>query len=298
MKKSALLCIILAGMLWGSSGVFSNLLSPYGFSPLQLTASRGIVSGLAIALYVLIFNRKLFRVSGKQFLLHAVAGVAVFCTAFAYYTAIRTSSVSTAAVLMYTSPIFVMIYSVAFMGERLNRKKFICLAAMLAGCMLVSGIVSGLTFSFWGIVWGLGSGILYSIYCILSKMEAVKGYSTVTATLYHSIVMGFVGLFFLDLPTYTVAVAKNPAVTVPLLIAIGLCTCVVPYFLFSRSLEDLPAGLAASLGVVEPVAATLYSMVFFGEKISLPMFIGIVLVLGACLVLGLEKEEKAPVCEG
>lgn len=291
MKKSALFYIILAGMLWGSSGIFSNLLAPYGFSALQLTATRGIVSGLAIALYALIFNRKLFRVGAKQLLLHAIAGAAVFCTAFCYYTAIRTSSVSTAAVLMYTCPAFVMAYSVAFLGEKLNWKKFFCLVAMLAGCMLVSGIVSGLTFSFWGIVWGLASGILYSIYCILSKVEAMHGYSSLTATLYHFIAMGAIGLFFLDLPTYTVTVAKSPVFTIPMLIAMGLCTCVLPYFFFSLSLEDVPVGIASALGIVEPVAATLYSVIFFREKLSTPMIVGIVLVLGSCLVIGAEKEE-------
>ncbi len=292
MKKSALFYIILAGMLWGSSGIFSNLLAPYGFSSLQLTATRGIVSGVAIALYALIFDRKLFRVGGKQFLLHAVAGLSVFCTAASYYTAIRTSSVATAAVLMYTCPAFVMAYSVAFLGEKLTKKKLLCLIAMLAGCMLVSGIVSGLTFSFWGIVWGLSSGILYSVYCILSKVEAMHGYSSLTATLYHFIVMGAVGLFFLDLPTYTEAVGKMPPLMVPLLIAMGLCTCVLPYFLFSLSLEHVPVGIASALGIVEPVAATLYSVIFFKEALSVPAIIGIVLVLGSCLVIGAEKEEK------
>lgn len=293
MKKSALVYIILAGMLWGSSGIFSNVLAPYGFSSLQLTASRGIVSGVAIALYALIFNRKLFRVGGKQLLLHAIAGVAVFCTAFSYYTAIRASSVSTAAVLMYTCPAFVMAYSVAFLGEKLTWKKFLCLVAMLAGCMLVSGIVSGLTFSFWGIVWGLASGILYSVYCVLSKVEAMHGYSSLTATLYHFMTMGLVGLFFLDLPTYTVAIGKAPVLTIPLVIAMGLCTCVLPYFLFSLSLENVPVGIASALGIVEPVAATLYSVIFFHEQLSVPMIIGIVLVLGSCLVIGMEKEENA-----
>ncbi len=290
MKKSALIYVLMAGMLWGSSGIFSNVLSPYGFSPVQLTATRGIVSGIAIALYALIFNRKLYKVTWKQFLLHAVAGVAVFCTATFYYTAIRTSSVSTAAVLMYTSPAFVMAYSVLFLGEKLTKKKLFCLIAMLAGCMLVSGIVSGLTFSFWGIVWGLGSGLLYSIYCILSKVEAMHGYSTLTATLYHFMVMGLVGVFFLDLPTYTDVVAKMPPVMLPLLVAMGLCTCVIPYFLFSLSLKSAPVGLASALGISEPVAATLYSVIFFKEQLSVPMIIGIILVLGSCILISAEKE--------
>ena len=77
MKNRAVIYCVLAGLMWGSSGVFSNLLSPYGFSPLQLTSTRGIVSGIAVAIYVLIYNKKLFRITGRQFALFACGGVAL-----------------------------------------------------------------------------------------------------------------------------------------------------------------------------------------------------------------------------
>lgn len=291
MKKRAMIFCLLAGLLWGASGVFSNLLSPYGFSPLQLTATRGIVSGIAVSVYAFLSDRGLFKVGLKQFALHAVAGVSVFCTASLYYMAMRASSVSTAAVLMNTSPAFVMAFSVIFFREKLTKKKLVGLIIMMTGCMLVSGILSGLQFSFWGILTGLASGISYSIYSILAKEETRRGYHSVSATVYHFVVMGIVGLFFLDIPNYVASVAQQPFVTVPLLIGIGLITCVIPYFLFSLSLNYVPVGTAAALGIVEPMAATVYSVVFFKEELSVPSVVGIVLVLAACLIFASVKED-------
>ncbi len=291
MKSRAVLYCVLAGLLWGASGVFSNLLTPYGFSPLQLTATRGIGSGIAIVLVVLIKDKQLFRVSVKEFLLFLAAGIMVFCTAAVYYIAIRTSSVSTAAVLMNTAPAFVMAFSVAFFGEKLTPLKFIGLLIMLVGCMLVSGVLTGLRFSFWGVLAGVGSGICYSIYSILAKEEARRKYNPLSATLYHFIIMGLIGLFFLDIPSYATSVAQEPTVTIPLLMGIGLVTCVTPYFLFNLAMKHVPVGTASALGIVEPMAATVYSVVFFQEKLTAAGVVGIVMVLSACLIFASIKEE-------
>ncbi len=291
-KHLSLLLIILAGLMWGSSGIFSNLLAPFGFSPIQLTATRGIGSGIAIVLYIFFTNKSRFFVTSRQLAFFVVSGLAVFCTAASYYTAIQASSVATAAVLMYTAPAFVMAYSVAFLGEKLTVKKAVCAVLMLIGCMLVSGILSGLKFSFWGVFWGLLSGILYSAYSVLAKIEAMRGYHPLSATLYHFVTMGVVGLFFLDLPSYTANVAKDPWFTVPLLVGIGLVTCVTPYLLFSISLREIPVGTASALGILEPVAATVYSVVFFKEQLDLPAIIGIVIVLGSCVFISQADEKK------
>ncbi|MBE6712720.1 MAG: hypothetical protein E7580_04260 [Ruminococcaceae bacterium] len=294
MKNRAVIFCILAGLMWGSSGVFSNLLSPYGFSPLQLTATRGIVSGIAVAVYVLIYNKKLFHITGRQLALFALGGATVFCTASLYYVAMRHSSVSTAAVLMNTSPAFVMGFSVIFFHEKLTKRKLFGLIVMLTGCMLVSGILSGgLNFNPFGVLMGILSGLSYSIYSIIAKEEVLRGYHSLSATLYHFMIMGLIGLFFLDLPTYIPCVAKAPLPVIPLLIGIGLVTCVIPYFMFSLSLKYVPVGTAAALGVIEPMSATIYSVTFFPEKehLTVPAVIGIVLILGACLVFSTIRED-------
>ena len=66
MKKSALIYIVLAGVLWGTSGIFVNLLSPYGFTPVQMTCMRSVVSAVCVGVYLLLRDRGAFRVSLSQ----------------------------------------------------------------------------------------------------------------------------------------------------------------------------------------------------------------------------------------
>jgi len=70
--------------------------------------------------------------------------------------------------LMYTAPIFVMTYSVIFLGEKLTLKKFISLVFVVVGCAFISGIFGGVKFSLWGVISGLLAGITYSAYNIIS----------------------------------------------------------------------------------------------------------------------------------
>lgn len=286
MKKSALFLIVLAGVLWGTSGIFFNLLAPYGFTSFEMTAMRGIVSAVAFPIYALVTDRKIFRVSPVQLLAFAGNGIVVYATAALYYEAIKEASVSTAVILMYTAPVMVMAYSVAFLGEKINTKKVISVAMVIVGCALVSGIVGGFSASVLGVLLGLAAGILYSAYNIFTKIEMMKGYDSRSASMYGFVVMGICSACFISPAQMAEKASVNPAVVIPLMIGIGVCTCLVPYFLYTTALRDIPAGTASSLAIIEPMSATVFSIAFFGEQLSLPAVLGIVLILLAVYLLG------------
>ena len=285
MKKSAFIYVILAGVLWGTSGIFFNLLEPFGFSPLHMTAMRAIVSAIVISGYILLTNRSFFRVKFKEFLIFACSGLSVFGTAACYFGAIHSSTVSTAVILMYTAPIFVMIYSVLFLGEKLNTAKILSLIFMIAGCALVSGIIGGMQFGFWGILLGLGSGICYSAYNIFTKIGMMNKSNTLSATTYCFVVMGIVSLFVCDPPEIMELARQNLWVTVPLILGVGICTCVLPYFFYTMALRDIPAGTASALSIIEPMSATLFSVIIFDEPLGIFSACGIVLILIAVFIL-------------
>lgn len=285
MKKRALLYIVIAGILWGTSGIFFNMLEPLGFSPVQMTAMRGSVSAIVMSLYVLIFKRKCFRVRIGEFLAFACSGLSVFFTATCYYAAIDASSVSTAVVLMYTAPVFVMIYSVMFLGEKLNPEKAVSVIMMISGCALVSGIIGGMKFSFYGILLGLASGVAYSAYNIFTKIQMINKSDSMSATLYCFIVMGAVATVFCKPGNMLSIAAKNPMPAIPLMIGIGVLTCVLPYFFYTMALRDIPAGTATALGIIEPMSATIFSVVFFNEKLGVASLCGIILILVAVVML-------------
>ncbi|MBR4770037.1 MAG: EamA family transporter, partial [Clostridia bacterium] len=69
----------------------------------------------------------------------------------------------------------------------------------------------------------------------------------------------------------------------------GLCTCVLPYFLFNSSLKTLPSGTASAMSIIEPLSASIFSFTLLGEEPDAFSIAGIVLILG-CVIL-LEQNE-------
>lgn len=291
MKSKAFLFIIAAGILWGTSGIFVHYLSPYGFDALQMTAVRGGASFLILALITFLFKRELFRVSGKQLLLVAGVGATLFGTASCYFFAMQITSVSTAVVLMYTAPLYVMLFSVLVWHERLSPLKGLSVVTMLLGCCLVSGLVGGFRFDALGIGIGVLSGISYAAYNIFTKMAVRAGCKTGSVTLYSFLVMALLALLFSrpwEIVTYT---AKAPATVVPLLLGLAVVTLIFPYYLYTASLADLPADTASALAIVEPMAATVFSVILFDERLDAFGVAGIVLVLFSVLLLSRAERE-------
>ena len=290
MKKTGLLYIIIASVLWGTSGIFVHHLAPYGITSMQMTLIRSLVSFICIAGYILISDRTLFRTNLKELLLFAGSGLSFFSTATCYYHSMQLTSISTAVVLMYTAPIFVMIYSVMFLGEKLTKTKLIAVIAKLIGCALVSGIIGGLKFNALGILIGFMSGISYASYNILTKIAMQKGINPIKANLYCFIIGTIIGLAVSNPPGLITSMSAAPIVTSLLGIGVGIVACVLPYFFYTLALREIPAGTASSLGILEPMAATILSIIIFGEVLYVSSAIGIVLILAAVFMLGKESE--------
>ena len=285
MKTKAFIYIIIAGLLWGTSGIFVHYLAPYGVTSLQMTAVRGTVSFICIAAYLLICNRGQFKTKPKELLLFGIVGVMLFASAFLYYSAMQMTSISTAVILMYAAPIYVMIFSVVFLGEKFSKLKLLSLVLMIAGCCLVSGIIGGLKFDLIGILLGFLSGITYATYNIVTKISMDRGNTPLTNTVYGFAVMSIIALSASN-PMGIIEAAKvKPSVIIPLMIGLGIATFVTPYFLYTLAMKELPAGTTSALGIVEPMAATVYSIILFNEEMTVFSVVGIVLILGAVLLL-------------
>ena len=289
MKKKAYIYVILAGMLWGTSGIFFKALEPYGFSPLQMTTMRAVISAICMIAYIAVKDRKLLKASGKELILFLCSGVCIFGTASCYFLSIEASSVTTAVILMYTAPVFVMAFSCLFLGEKFSLAKGISVVLVIVGCALVSGIAGGMTVNLPGVFFGLISGIAYSAYSIFTKISSMRGTDSLKGSMYAFTVMGVIASFASDTVGIGEAAVAQPFPLVLLIVGIGVCTCFLPYVFYNLALRDLPAGTVSAMVIIEPVAASVFS-VFMGETLGIPAIIGIVLVLVAVVVLG--KSDK------
>ena len=289
MKKKAFIYIVLAGLLWGTSGIFVHLLAPYGFSSLQMTSVRGTVSFVGISIYAALKDRKLFKIRPLDLLICIGVGSMLYLASACYYSSMQMTSVATAVMLMYTAPVFVAAASVVMFGEKMTKMKVAAIAVMLVGCCFVSGVIGGFKMNLWGILLGLAAGLSYGSYNLFSKLAMRRGVAPLTVTVYGFLFMMLISFCVTDPVNIVSVAAKEPMETVPLLVGLGVCTFVLPYTLYTIGLRVLPAGTASALSIVEPMSATVYSIAFLSEPLTVYSVIGVILVVGSVLMLSREE---------
>ncbi len=280
--------IILAGCFWGSMGIFVRKLGTYGFSSIQIVSIRVTLAAIIFALVLLIKDRKGFKIIlwDMPLFLGLGFGSILFFTV-CYFTAITMMSLSTAAILLYTSPVWIMLMSVLFFHEKLNGRKLIALALAFAGCVLVSGI-SGEGMTLTGLLVGLGSGIGYGLYSILGTI-ALRRYSPYTVTTY-TFIFAAVGSWIICRPADMLDKFLSAADIGYLLIfccLTALITAVIPFLSYTLGLSSVEASRAGIIATVEPMVATMIGIVVFSEPLTLMSGLGIVLILSAVVVLNL-----------
>ena len=297
MKKKAFIFIILAGIFWGTSALFVHTLALFGITSLQMTFIRSLVSFALLLGYVLVFDKKLLRTKPSELLIFLGIGITFFGTASCYFSAMQKTSVATAVILMYTAPVFVVIYSALFLGEKFTPLKITAIVTMLIGCALVSGVVGGLKFDLMGLALGFLSGISYAAYNVLAKIAMSRKNSPFTTTLYCFLFSTIIGLFVCNPQGILPCIGKLPQFILPIMVLMGFCTCFMPYILYTDAMKALPAGTATALGIVEPMAATVFS-IFLDEIPGVSSVCGIILILGAVFLLSrCEGKEEEYSCQ-
>ena len=292
MKKLAPFLVILAGCCWATLGVFVRHLNEIGLQSMQIVEARSVLTTIAMFVFLGIFRRDLLKVKAKDLWCFAGGGIiSVILFNFCYFQTIQRASLSTAAILLYTSPVFVLLLSVPLFGEKLTRKKLICLVMAFAGCALASGVAAGgMTLSPETLLFGLGSGFGYGLYSIFSRFALQRGYHPITNTSYIFLFGALGGIPLTDFGEVT-AVVGQPEHLLYLLIY-TLVTTIVPYISYTTGLRYVENGVAAVLACIEPVMATIFGIFFFSELPSVTGWLGIALVLTALTILNLQPKKN------
>ncbi len=280
------LLILLAGCFWGSMGIFVRRLGTFGFSSVQIVCIRVTLAALFFSVLLLAKDRRGFRIALRDLPLFLGLGFgSILFFTVCYFTAITMMPLSTAAILLYTSPIWIMLMSVLFFREKLNAVKLLALGLAFAGCVLVSGI-SGEGITLAGLLVGLGSGIGYGLYSILGTV-ALRKYSPYTVTAY-TFLFAAAGSWAVCGPRDMVskfAAAPDPVSLLLFCCLTALVTAVIPFLAYTLGLRSVEASRAGILATVEPMVATLIGILFFAEPLTILSGFGIVLILSAVILL-------------
>lgn len=292
LKKVAPLFILLAGLLWGSMGLFVRSLNAHGLQTMEIVALRAYVTCIAMFFILLIWKPKLLKISWKDiwcFLGTGICSIVFFN--YCYFKAITITSMSVAAILLYTAPAIVMALSMIFFNEKLTKRKASAIVLTFIGCVLVTGVLNDAdTISGFGVLVGLGAGFGYALYSVFSRFALERGYHTLTITFYTFWLASLSTLFLCD-NQKILRVACESSSTLILCIALGIVNTIIPYLAYTFGLNYVENSKASVIASIEPVAATILGALVFGENVTYMGAFGIVVVIVALIISeGKEKD--------
>lgn len=290
-EKVSVLLVLAAGIMWGCIGIFVRHLSAFGFDAMQITATKCLITAILMFLFLLATDREKFKIQKKDagwFLANGIFSIYVFNTA--YSAAITLVSLSTAVVLLYTAPVFVMILSILFFHEKFTRMKGLCLVLCIGGSALVSGIAGGMEVNTPGLILGLVSGIGYALYSIFSSV-IVKKYHPLTNIFYTFLIAGTAAALSCDMgEALRMAAGSGEAFFWTLMS--GVITSFLPYVTYTTALQHMNPSKAAILATLEPVVATLVGIFLYREAMTLTGIIGILMVFTALILSNLPQKPE------
>ena len=274
------LFVALGASLWGIIGIFTRFLYGEGLSPLQITFTRCVVTLIGISIAALIIDRDLLKIDIKD--IWMFIGTGLFSIVFfnvMYFTTQQMVSLSTASVLLYTAPCFVMIMSAILFKERVTKLKIAALVLAFIGCVFATGL-GGDSMNM-GIVYGILAGFGYALYSIFSKYALAK-YSLMTILFYTFLVATLCLIPFSDIPQ--VAEACMDTEVLMYILGLGIVSTILPYYFYTKGLKGMDAGKASIIAFIEPMVATIAS-ILIGDEFGIMNVIGIVLILGSVILL-------------
>lgn len=284
--------VILAGVLWGVISLFIRRLDAGGLDSFQIAWVRMLMASLLFGAFVLVTDPKKLRIRLRDawmFVGTGIVSVVMFNTSY-FYTMTHTDA-SVAVVLLYTSPVFIMLLSAVLFKERITPVKLTALILTVGGCVLVAGLLGGsYRIPPFCILTGLGAGLFYALYTIFGRYALAK-YDTVTVTFY-TFLFALVGSSPLGKIGETVAAFRADPLLILFGAGIGLISTALPYFLYTWGLQRMDSGKAAILVAVEPLVGAVIGMTLYHESHDPAKLVGMALILAAIVMLNLPERTK------
>ncbi len=284
MRKEYLFMII-AGFFWGSGHpvIRSILTSP---NPHMDSIQIAFLSTLISCILLLSFI-PLLKINTKgmyrRFSLLSLSGLAGSLQFGIYpllsYTALAFIPSSTNAMLINTAPLFVAILSIITIREGLSNIGYFGMGIAFIGIVL---LLQGLSITspsgiFPGAIFSISGAIVTSIYSIIGR-QLMKSHEPILATTICSI-FGTIVLTLITLMTSRL----NEIIWINMThLGLVIYWSVAQAFgslLFFMAMRRLEAPRASVFMFMSPLTATLLSVVFLGDRITLPFLIGSLLII-------------------
>lgn len=271
--------IFCAALIWGTYGLFVRALD---YSPEYILFFRFLFGLIGLLIVTSVKNGfstlKPSLSHWKWMVVPAfLTGISWLC----YTYALNYTSVANAAFLIYTAPVFTVIFAPLILKEKLEARTVVALIISLLGTASIMGYSSlfGAGSNLAGDMIALLGGITYGLLALFIK----KAPTSILGMPSNIILSGYIALALL--PFVLISAHQFSWKGILLLLVLGLFQQTFGATLFHLGLRTVKAQHASILTYVEPLAATLMAALFLYEAITPSSLLGGILIITGGMII-------------
>ena len=282
--------VIGAALLWGTVGLVGAIVHQRsGLSALAISFWR-LAFASAAMLPLLLRRRPAFARSDRLRLVGVGAALAAYQAC--YFTAVMLAGVSLATLItLGLAPVLMALGGRLLLDETPQRSTVVAGAVALVGLFLLIGAPASGTVAtaLSGAGLACGSAAGYAGMTLLTRRRSASGQiATFTAAS-----LGVGALAALPAALWDGLVLPGDAITVLLLVYLGVGPTALAYVAFFRGLTTVAATTAGVLTLIEPAAATLLAVVLLDERLGAGGAAGALLLMATAVTLTLVQARTA-----
>ena len=274
--KEAFIKLHIAVLIAGSTGLFGKLITLGEF---PLTFYR--VTFAAIMFWIFMtFTGNVHRLPFRQMLKMGGVGLLLALHWVFFYGSIKYSNISIGVVCFSLVGFFTAIFEPIILRRQLSLKELLFSLLTVLGILLIFHFDSRYRF---GIVLGIISSALNSLFTITNKMTSAKTGHSASTILLYAMTGGAIGMMVL-LPFFVGAFSEVrllPTIVDFLwLLALSSVSTLLLYLLQIQTLKVISAFTVSLTFNLEPIYSIIMAMLFFGEakQLGLSFYAGLFLI--------------------
>ena len=291
---SAILCVIAASVLWGTTGTASAFIPDV--SPLAVGAFSMGIGGV-----LLVLNAKNNLLSDRQKLLSkpSLLFIGSLCVAIyplAFYSSMRLAGVAIGTVISIASaPFFTVVMERLISNKRVTSRWVVSFIFGVVGVILLTlgktqylDINAQANNRILGVLLGLVAGLTYATYSWTARQMIENGVNSKSAM---ASMFGLSAILLLPSLLLTGGNLFLDAKHISVALYLAIAPMFFGYLLFGQALRVIEASKATLITLLEPIVATILAIIIIGEIFSPIGWLGMSLMI-VCLLLQVMKTPK------
>lgn len=289
MKQKGYLFAAISAISYGLIPLFIIPIKEAGFSLDKTLFYRFFISAIFLVIYLL-YKRESLKINLKEGIIMLTLGLLYALSSEFLFLGYDYLTPGIASTILFAYPVIVALIMATLFKEKISKTTFTALLLTLAGVFVLSGKDSFFDINFVGLSISLVAALFYALYIVIVNKSKVS-FSGMKITFYSLLFSSFYYLFKIAINKETLALDFP---TFGNLTLFSFVTTVISMSALIYAIKSIGSTPTSIIGALEPVVAVVVSVLFFQEKFTLGLFIGVVFILVGVILNIIAESKKEP----